>query len=90
MWKGLEGEESSRRRDERESNWYGEGPKVGIDGLGACEEWGSCRGRVKKIDGGVGEHGKPVGANNLPVISSICTFGIHFMTIPTIVQSDPS
>ena len=47
--KGLEGEESSRRRDERESNWYGEGPEVGVDGLGACEEWGSCRGRVKQI-----------------------------------------
>ena len=43
-----EGEESSRRRYERESNWYGEGPEVGVDGLGACEEWGSCRGRVKK------------------------------------------
>ena len=61
--KGLEGEESSRRRDERESNWYGEGPEVGVDGLGACEEWGSCRGRVKTFDGGVGEHRKPVGAN---------------------------
>jgi hypothetical protein len=28
--KGLEGKESSRRRDKRESNWYGEGPEVGI------------------------------------------------------------
>ncbi len=63
MRKGLEGEESSRRRNERESEWYGEGPEVGIDGLGACKEWGGCRGRVKKLDGGVGEHGKSVGAN---------------------------
>ncbi len=63
--KGLEGEKSSRRRDEklRESNWYGEGPEVGVVGLGACEEWGRCRGRVKKFDGGVGEHRKSVGAN---------------------------
>jgi hypothetical protein len=59
----LECEESRRRRDERENNWYGEGPEVDIDGLGACEEWESCRGRVKKFDGGVGEHSKPVGAN---------------------------